>query len=114
MDRVDPKQLRTLVADVAQFHVTDRRLRHAQERITALLAAGDDVPPKAARAYLDALRRYFGGFQREARAHLSDVERRLTRVSQVQFNLTAERSVAARRVELTQGVLARIAEIDRR
>jgi hypothetical protein len=55
--------------------------------------------------------RYFRGFEREARAHLRDLDERLARVSQLQFNLTAERGVAARRAELTQGVLARVEEL---
>ena len=54
---------------------------------------------------------YFSGFEREARAHLADIDKRLARVSQLQFNLTAERGVTARRVEVTQGVLARLAEV---
>jgi hypothetical protein len=45
---------------------------------------------------------------------VSDVDRRLAKVSQLQFNLTAERGVAARRVEVTQGVLARLLELARR
>jgi hypothetical protein len=55
--------------------------------------------------------RYFSGFAREAQAHLRDVERRLAKVSQLQFNLTAERGVAAKRVEITQGVLSKVAEL---
>jgi hypothetical protein len=63
-------------------------------------------------AYLAAARRYFVGFEREAREHLREVESRLAKVSQLQFNLTAERGVAARRVAATQGVLSRVAELD--
>jgi len=77
----------------------------------ALLVAGAKISDEKTAAYLDAVRRYFAGFEREARAHLSDVERRLARASQVQFNLTAERGVAARRVEITQGVLSKLAEL---
>jgi hypothetical protein len=52
--------------------------------------------------------RYFSGFEREARAHLRDVDRRLEELNQVIFNLTAERAVAVKRIEATQGVLSRL------
>ena len=52
---------------------------------------------------------YFSGFEREARAHLRDVDKRLEGLNQVNFNLTAERGVAVKRIEATQGVLARTA-----
>jgi len=77
----------------------------------ALLAGGAEISEEKTAAYLNAVRRYFAVFEREARAHLLDVERRLARASQVQFNLTAERGVAARRVEITQGVLSKLAEL---
>jgi hypothetical protein len=57
------------------------------------------------------VRRYFTGFQREAQAHLKSVDRELERLYQLQYNLTAERGVAVRRVEATQGVLSAIAEL---
>lgn len=78
--------------------------------MVAALAAG--APPvQTIAAYVGAVRRYFAGFEREARRRLGDVERRLAHVSQVQFNLTAERGVAARRVEAVQGVLAKLDEL---
>ena len=102
--------LRALVATVGAFYVRDRSLTAAQKQIERVLAAGE---PDAAsvRAYLTAVERYFRGFHREAKAQLAHVDRELERLYQVQFNLTAERGVAARRVEVTQGVLATIAEI---
>jgi hypothetical protein len=103
--------VRALVAEVAGYYVSDRSLRRAQKRMADMLQAGGELPPAAVSAYLAAVRRYFTGFEREARAHLSDLEKRLARVSQLQYNLTAERGVTARRVESTQGVLARIAEL---
>jgi len=106
----DRDKLEELTAEIGRFYVRDRALRRAQERMQRALAGGQ--PPRGVvDAYLKAVRKYFTGFSREARTHLSDVERRLARVSQVQFNLTAERGVAARRVEATQGVLARVEEI---
>jgi len=108
--RVDRSQLAALVEEIGRFYITDRAMARAQQRFAELFA---DADPSDADldAYLDAVRRYFGGFEREARAHLSDVEGRLAKVSQVQFNLTAERGVAARRVAATQGVLSKAAEL---
>src|SRR5580704_3428042 len=106
-----PDRLRALVPEVAGFYVSDRALRRAQRRMADLLQTGGDLPEPEVKAYLAAVRRYFAGFEREARAHLADIERRLAQVSQVQFNLSAERGVTARRVETTQGVLAHIAEL---
>jgi len=80
--------------------------------IGALAGGGPDE--SAVHRYLLAVRRYFTGFERDARARLKDVEMRLARASQLQFNLTAERGVAVRRVELTQGVLARALELAER
>ena len=108
---IDPL-LRALFEDVGRYHITDRGMKRAQERFGGFVAQGD-APDTEADAYVRAVRRYFTGFEREARAHLADVERRLAKASQVQFNLAAERGVAARRVAATQGVLSRIEEIGR-
>ena len=96
--------LRALVARVGEFYVTDKTLKSAQKKIETALAAGS-VDDTAQREYLEAVRRYFSGFEKEARAHLRDVDKRLEHVNQVHFNLTAERGVAVRRIEATQGVL---------
>jgi hypothetical protein len=108
---VDRERLGALAAEIGRFYVRERKLRRAQARMTELLAAGEPVADAEVAAYLTEVLRYFRGFEREARAHLSDLDRRLARVSQLQFNLTAERGVAAGRVEATQGVLARVAEL---
>lgn len=103
-------QLRGLVAAVGAFYVTDRELARAQKDMERALASG--APDAAAvRAYTVAVERYFSGFAREARAQLAYVDRELERLYQRQFNLTAERGVAARRVEATQGVLSTLAEL---
>jgi hypothetical protein len=80
--------LRDLVARVGAFHITDGAMKRAQHAI---------------------VRRYFEGFDREARAHLRDVDRRLEHTNQVAFNLTAERGVAVKRIEGTQAVLTALA-----
>lgn len=106
----DRERLRALVATVGAFYIRDRALERAQKEIERALAAG--TPDAAAvRAYLAAVERYFSGFHREARAQLKYVDRELERLYQRQFNLTAERGVAARRVEATQGVLSSLAEL---
>jgi hypothetical protein len=106
--------LAALVAEIDGFYVRDRAMRGAQAEMKRLIA-GTAAPGDAdVERYIRAVKKYFDGFEREARAHLSDVDRRLAKVSQLQFNLTAERGVAAKRVEVTQGVLARVLELARR
>lgn len=101
--------LRALVARVGEFYITDKAMKSAQKRIEAAIEAGA-VDERADREYVAAVRRYFSGFEKEARAHLRDVDKRLEHVNQVHFNLTAERGVAVRRIEATQNVLQ---ELDR-
>ncbi len=63
-------------------------------------------------AYLDAVRRYFVGFEREARVHLRNVDKRMADANQILFNLSAERGVATKRIEATQGVLEQLDRIE--
>lgn len=107
----EPGRVRALVDEIGRFYVRDRAMARAQRTITEVLATREPSEADVV-AYLAAARRYFSGFEREARRHLHEVESRLAKVSQVQFNLTAERGVAARRVAATQGVLSRVAELD--
>ncbi len=100
-----------LHTEVNRFYVRDRALLQAQAAFAKVLESPGGVDATAARLYLRAIVRYFGGFEREARAHLNDIEARLARAAQLHFNLTAERGVATRRVEATQGVLARVREL---
>lgn len=93
-----------LVRRVGAFHVTDRALKRAQSAIERAVTAGE-VSDAERDAYLRAVRRYFEGFSKEARVHLRDVDRRLEHLNQVQFNLTAERAVATKRIEATESVL---------
>ena len=107
---VDPA-LRELVARIAAFHITDRTLKGAQRAIEAAIEKGA-VDDSVRDAYRSAARRYFEGFDREARAHLRDVDRRLERVTQVAFNLGAERGVAVKRIEGTQAVLFALTDLE--
>jgi len=106
----DRERLAALVAAVGAFHVTDRALRAAQARITAALAAGD-ADAGAVRAYLQAVRRYFEPYEREAQGQLRYVDRELERLYQTQYNLSAERGVVGKRVEAVRGVLDAVAEL---
>ena len=82
-------------------------MRKAQDDVADALANGV-VDAAQRRNYLSAVRRYFTGFEREAREHLRDVDRRLEHVNQVHFNLAAERGVAVKRIEATQGILSEL------
>ena len=108
----DNGRFATLVAHVGQFYVTDKALKRAQKRAEAALAT-DAVDEAACREYLAAVRRYFSGFEGEARAQLRALDRRLEKANQVHFNLTAERGVAVRRIEATHGVLTEIEGLER-
>jgi hypothetical protein len=100
------QRLRNLVERVGGFHLRAGSMQRAQRRIASLLAAGGEIPRREIDVYVAETHRYFSAFEREAHGHLKDLEKRLEHVGQLQFNLTAERGVAARRVEITQGVLA--------
>ena len=106
----DRDRVAALAETVGAFHVTDRALRAAHERITRALTAGE-LDEAAAGAYLDAVRRYFEPYEREAQGQLAHVDRELARLYQLQFNLTAERGVVAKRVEAVRGVLGALAEL---
>jgi hypothetical protein len=106
----DGARLAALARAVGAFHVTDRAMRAAQERVERALAAGD-AGDATARAYLDAVRRYFEPYEREAHGQLAHVDRELKRLYQVQFNLAAERAVVAKRAEAVRGVLDALAEL---
>ncbi|GAC1577954.1 MAG: hypothetical protein NVS3B7_11460 [Candidatus Elarobacter sp.] len=104
------EDLAGLVATVGAFHITDRAMRGAQERMSAALAAGD-VDEGSVRAYLAAVRGYFDPYEREAQGQLRHVDRELEKLYQLQYNLTAERGVVAKRIEAVRGVLATVAEL---
>lgn len=104
--------LRSLVARVAEFYITDRAMKDAQKKMEAALSEGA-VSEAMRTQYCASVRRYFAAFAREARSHLHDVDRRLERINQIHFNLTAERGVAARRIEATQAVLAELDVVGR-
>ncbi|MBV8600710.1 MAG: hypothetical protein JO359_03990 [Candidatus Eremiobacteraeota bacterium] len=99
-----------LVAEVGEFRIRDRRLAAEQKKIEAILRERDPSSDEF-RRYREAVERYFGAFAREARQRLDELDRRIAHVNQVQFNLQAERGVALRRIEKTQGVLSEVSEL---
>lgn len=105
---VGEDELRALHAVVGGFHLRERAIVRAHAAMTRLLAAGGEPSAAEAAAYREAVRRYFAAFEREAAAHLRSLDERLARVGQVQFNLSAERGVTAKRIEATRGVLAQL------
>jgi hypothetical protein len=109
----DAARLRALHEAIAGFYVHDRTLLRAQSDLGKLLEREKPVPEQAVRRYLDAVERYFSSFSGEAQTQLAKLERRLAEVSQLQYNLTAERGVAVKRVAATQGVLTVVAELRR-
>jgi hypothetical protein len=109
---VEPR-VAALAVHVGAFHITDRAMTRAQREIERAIQAGG-VDQRARDAYVAAVRHYFEGFGREARAHLRDVDRRLVNLNQVQFNLTAERAVAVKRIEATDAVLHELEAIAER
>jgi hypothetical protein len=107
---VSDPALRDLFERVAAFHVTDRAMLRAQRTFENALRAANPSPAERS-AYLAAVRAYFTGFERDAQAQLSGVDRELDALYQRQYNLAAERGVARKRVEAVQGVLASLAEL---
>lgn len=103
--------LTDLAQRVGAFHITHRAMKRAQHAIEVAIAAGA-VDDALRGAYLAEVRRYFQGFDAEARAQLRDVDRRLERVNQIHFNLIAERGVAVKRIEATQSVLEELATLE--
>ncbi|MBV9149836.1 MAG: hypothetical protein JO024_08215 [Candidatus Eremiobacteraeota bacterium] len=101
----DATALRALVFLADEFHITQRRMKTAQQRMHELLDRGG-VSEEEVQRYLSAINDYFRSFEREIRAHLNSLDGRLAKAYQVQFNLTAERAVAVKRMEATQAVIA--------
>jgi hypothetical protein len=108
---INTESVRKLAEQVGDFHLRNGALQRAQRRIVALLEVGDQAPQHEIDAYVAQVGAYFTAFEREARVHLTDVEKRLSHISQLQFNLTAERGIALRRIEITQSVLSALKDM---
>lgn len=107
----DRAALAALAAAVGAFHLTDRAMRGAQERVERALAGGGEVDRATVAGYLAAVRRYFEPYEREAQGQLRHVDRTLERLYLEQFNLAAERGVVTKRIDAVRGVLGAVAEI---
>ena len=92
-------KLSELLALVDAFHITDRRLLRAR---AALEKNGGG---QAEEAFRKTAQRYFEALAREAEEHVAQVDRRLDDIYQRQFNLSAEREVAERRLQGARDVL---------
>ena len=101
----DVAALQALVTLVDEFYITQRRMKSAQQRMHELLKHGNASEEEAQR-YVRAVDDYFKSFEREIHAHLNSLDGRLAKAYQVQFNLTAEREVAVKRMEATLAVIA--------
>lgn len=110
---VDREAVRVLWNEVEGFHLRDRALNRAQREMGRILEAREELNGESVSRYLDAVRRYFSGFHREAMEHVKRLDRRLEELAQLQFNAAAERGVANRRVEITWNVLSRVDSLQR-
>lgn len=88
-----------LLALLEGFHISDRALLRARDRVLR----GEGA--QAETALREALRRYFGTLEREAVEHLKHIDRKLDDLYQRQYNLQAERGVAERRLAGARRVL---------
>ena len=86
----DAKKLTALLDD---FHITDRALLRARDRARQ---ADDDLTAQQLRR---EIRRYFAAVERESLSLLSSIDRKLDDLYQRQYNVQAERTVAARRLD---------------
>jgi hypothetical protein len=93
-----------LTALIDAFHITDRSLLRARERLR--VAASPESDAEFRRHAL----RYFRMLEREARAHLTDLDRKLDELYQRQYNLQAERGVAQRRLQGARSVLSALGD----
>ncbi|TAM61936.1 hypothetical protein EPN52_01455 [bacterium] len=105
--------LAALVSRIGAYRISDRALRASVERMQATLQRGETPAPAEVRAFLRDARRYFEALEREARAQLKDLDRRLDDLFQQQYNLQAERGVAQRRLAGAGETLELVDQADR-
>jgi len=90
----------SLLALIDEFHITDRALLKARERVRR----GEG--PAATEALARAAAKYFGDMAEESQEHLAQLDSKLDDLYQRQYNLQAERAVAERRQSAAKRVLA--------
>ncbi len=91
--------LSELLALVDGYHITDKRLLRARAALKKSHTDGNE------RAFRSEAARYFASLAHEAQTQMADVDRRLDDVYQRQYNLTAERAVAERRLQGARQIL---------
>jgi hypothetical protein len=91
--------LPALLALVDGYHITDKRLLRARSSLERDRSEANE------RTFRAQVARYFTTLVREAQAHIADVDRRLDDVYQRQYNLSAERAVAQRRLQGARQIL---------
>jgi len=94
-------RLEELLALVDEFHITDRALVRARERVRA-----GAVDASAIEALRRAVAKYFRDMAAESEHDLGAIDRKLDDLYQRQYNLQAERGVAERRLSGARRVLA--------
>lgn len=90
----------SLLALIAEFHITDRALTRAMQRVRS----GEGT--EAVEALRKATAKYFKDMAAESERYLDEIDRKLDDLYQRQYNLQAERGVAQRRLSGAQRVLA--------
>jgi hypothetical protein len=97
--------LDALLALIDEFHITDRGLRGARERVRR------DGDSAAVEALMRAAAKYFGDMASESEHHLAQLDHKLDDLYQRQYNLQAERGVAVRRRDGALRVLDALDEL---
>jgi len=100
-------ELAELLALIDGFHITDRSLLHARERLRR------DDGAAAVEALRRAAAKYFGEMASEAERHLRELDGRLDDLYQRQYNLQAERGVTERRRDGARRVLQSLQSVGR-
>ncbi|MDE2573259.1 MAG: hypothetical protein KGM44_12170 [bacterium] len=106
--------LAALLRQIGAYRIGDRALRAALERVQASLDRGESPSQRDLDAFVREARRYFEALERESRAQIKDLDRRLDDLFQQQYNLQAERGVAHRRLLGAGETLAMLVQVERR
>jgi len=98
---VQSSSLDELLTLIDEFHITDRALVRARDRMRS--GAADAGAVEALRR---AAAKYFGDMAAESAHDLGAIDRKLDDLYQRQYNVQAERGVAERRLSGARRVLA--------
>ena len=98
--------LADLLALIDEFHITDRSLVRARDRVR------NDDGAAAVEALRRAAAKYFGEMASEADRHLRELDGKLDDLYQRQYNLQAERGVTERRRDGAHRVLQSLDDVN--